>query len=215
VLTLALCAIPFSLAQRNGVNNTALGEHEHDSASSVAAPVARRNRTLTFADRAAYQRSIEEVYWQHRIWPATNASSKPSFDKVMSQAQIEKKVEDYLRDSWELEDYWQRPITSGELQAEMDRIASHTKQPGVLRELFDALGNDPFVIAECVARPVLAERLVTELNSEGRVNLARIAWPEQPSQPWVAKTETQEPVTTAAVSASYILPAISSPSVNC
>jgi hypothetical protein len=31
----------------------------------------------------------------------------------------------------------------------------------VLRELFDALGNDPFVIAECLARPVLAERLVT------------------------------------------------------
>jgi hypothetical protein len=30
----------------------------------------------------------------------------------------------------------------------MERIASHTKQPEVLRELFEALGNDPFVIAE-------------------------------------------------------------------
>jgi hypothetical protein len=30
----------------------------------------------------------------------------------------------------------------------------------VLREIFEALGNDPFVIAECLARPVLAERLV-------------------------------------------------------
>ena len=45
----------------------------------------------------------------------------------------------------------------------MDRMASHTKQPAVLRELFEALGNDPFVIAECLARPVLAERLVTDL----------------------------------------------------
>ena len=45
----------------------------------------------------------------------------------------------------------------------MERIASHTKQPEVLRELFAALGNDPFVIAECLARPVLAERLITEL----------------------------------------------------
>ena len=43
----------------------------------------------------------------------------------------------------------------------MDRMAQHTKQPEVLRELFDALGNDPFVIAECLARPALAERLVT------------------------------------------------------
>ena len=40
-------------------------------------------------------------------------------------------------------------------------MAKHTKQPEVLRELFEALGNDPFVIAECLARPALAERLVT------------------------------------------------------
>src|SRR5207253_3025481 len=120
-------------------------------------------RTLSFADRVAYQRAIEEVYWQHRIWPKANAGPKPPLDKVMSQAQIEEKVEDYLRNSQALEDYWQRPITPDQLQAEMERMASHTKQPGVLRELFAALGNDPFVIAECLARPVLAERVITEL----------------------------------------------------
>ena len=81
----------------------------------------------------------------------------------MSRAQIEQKVEEYLRNSQALEDYWQRPITPDQLQAEMERIASHTKQPGVLREIFAALGNDSFVIAECLARPVLAERLITEL----------------------------------------------------
>src|SRR5213596_3905235 len=118
---------------------------------------------LTFADRVAYQRAIEEVYWRHQIWPKENAQPKPPLDKVMSQAQIEKKVEDYLRNSQALEDYWQRLITPDQLQAEMERIASHTKQPGVLREIFAALGNDPFVIAECLARPVLAERLINEL----------------------------------------------------
>ena len=78
---------------------------------------------------------------------------KPPLDAVMSQAQLEKKVADYLRNSQALEDYWQRPITAEQLQAEMDRMAQHTKQPEVLRELFEALGNDPFVIAECLARP--------------------------------------------------------------
>src|SRR5260370_22607542 len=39
-------------------------------------------------------------------------------------------------------------------------MAQHTRQPDVLRELFAALGNDPFVIAECLARPALAERLL-------------------------------------------------------
>ena len=116
-------------------------------------------RTLTFAERVAYQSAIEDVYWRHRIWPDTNPAPKPPLDKVMSQAQIEKKVEDYLRNSQALEDYWLRPITPDQLQAEMERMASHTKQPEVLQELFEALGNDPFVIAECLARPVLAERL--------------------------------------------------------
>ena len=46
----------------------------------------------------------------------------------------------------------------------MERIASHTKQPGELREIFAALGNDSLVIAECLARPVLTEALtITEL----------------------------------------------------
>src|SRR5205823_7334461 len=132
-------------------------------------------RTLTFAERVVYQRGIEEVYWGHRIWPKDRPDAKPSLDEVMSQAQIEKKVEDYLRDSEALEDYWQRPITPDQLQAEMERIAGHTKQPEVLRELFAALGNYPFVIAECLARRVLAERLITELN-EDRGNMATVAW---------------------------------------
>ena len=118
-------------------------------------------RTLTFAERVAYQRAIEDVYWRHRIWPKERPDPKPSLDAVMSQAQLEKKVADYLRKSQALEDYWQRPITAEQLQAEMDRMAKHTKQPEVLRELFEALGNDPFVIAECLARQVLAERLLT------------------------------------------------------
>ena len=54
---------------------------------------------------------------------------KPSLDAVMSQAQIEKKVEDYLRNSQALEDYWQRPITAEQLQAEMERMASTPNSP--------------------------------------------------------------------------------------
>jgi len=118
-------------------------------------------RTLTFEERVSYQRAIEEVYWHHRIWPKERKDPKPSLDAVMSQAQLEKKVADYLRNSEALEDYWQRPITTEQLQAEMDRMAKNTKQPEVLQELFEALGNDPFVIAECLARSALAERLLT------------------------------------------------------
>src|SRR5262245_42039337 len=72
-------------------NNAAFGANGHQS------------RSVSFADRVAYQRAIEEVYWRHRIWPDTNAGPKPSLDEVMSQAEIEKKVEGYLRNSQALE----------------------------------------------------------------------------------------------------------------
>src|SRR6476661_8165058 len=125
------------------------------------APANLSQRTLTFAERVAYQHAIEDVYCRHRIWPKERRDPKPSLDAVMSQAQLEKKVSDYLRKSQALEDYWQRPITAEQLQAEMDRAAKNTKQPDVLHEIFEALGNDPFVIAECLVRPALADRLLT------------------------------------------------------
>ena len=149
---LAVWVIPISLGQRNSANQSAQSEN---------AELPSAKRTLTFAERVEYQRAIEEVYWRHGVWPKENRNPKPALDAVMSQAQVEKKVEDYLRRCQALEDYWHRPITAEQLQAEMDRTAKHTKQPDVLRELFDALGNDPFLIAECLARPVLAQRLLT------------------------------------------------------
>src|SRR6266496_630867 len=128
-------------------------------------PANDSHRTLTFAERVAYQRAIEEVYWRHRIWPKQRPERKPSLDAVMSRAQLEKKVKDYLRNSQALEEYWQRPITAEQLQGEMEHMATHTKQPTVLRELFDALGNNPFVIAECLARPVFAEQMLATVES--------------------------------------------------
>ena len=131
------------------------------AALSTTAKPAQQRAMLTLADRVAYQRAIEEVYWRHRIWPKERPDPKPSLDQVMPAAQLEEKVEDYLRNSQALEDYWKAPLSAEQLQAEMERMAQHTKQPEVLRDLFAALGNDPFVIAECLARPALSERLVT------------------------------------------------------
>jgi N-acetylneuraminic acid mutarotase len=131
---------------------------------SMAAKPAQQRTALTFADRVAYQRAIEEVYWHHRIWPKERPDPKPALDAVMSQTELEKKVDDYLRKSQLVADQRRWPITASELQAEMERMVSHTLHPRVLLELFQALGNDPFVIAECLARPILAERLVAQFN---------------------------------------------------
>src|SRR6478736_5558028 len=166
-------------------------------------------RTLTFAQRVSYQRAIEEVYWRHRIWPKDNPQPQPPLAAIVSEAQLEQKVEDYLRKSQLATDQRQSPITASELQAEMERMAAHTKQPKVLRELFEALGNDPFVIAECLARRLLADRRTTQLYRHDQEVGAAF------KQPWLPKAETQVSVTLATVSANYTLPVIASPSGGC
>src|SRR5262245_11507003 len=79
--------------------NAAIRANGHESGS------------LSFAERVAYQRAIEDVYWRHRIWPrggGERPDPKPSLDALMSQATIEKKVQDYLRNSELLEQSWQK-----------------------------------------------------------------------------------------------------------
>ena len=136
--------------------------------SRAAAPAGVR-RALTFAERVAYQHAVEEIYWRHRTWPKENARPKPPLDTLISQTQLERKVAEYLRKSQFVADHRGRSISGSELQAEMGRIAQHTRRPEMLRELFEALGNDPFVIAECLARPILAERLVGSITAQGAV----------------------------------------------
>jgi N-acetylneuraminic acid mutarotase len=161
------------------------------------APTKISPRTLSFAERVSYQRAIEEVYWRHRIWPKENPNPKPSLDAVMSQAQLEKKVEDYLLNSQAVEDYYKEPLSAEQLQGEMERMARDTRQPEVLRELFEALGNAPFVIAECLARPVLSERMTTGLH--------------------VMQTKPRQlrPNVVAAATANYTLPTISDGVTGC
>jgi N-acetylneuraminic acid mutarotase len=48
-------------------------------------------------------------------------------------------------------------------------MAGQTKNPDLLRELFSALNNDPFVVAECLAKPAVAERMVTQLAKQAGV----------------------------------------------
>ena len=79
----------------------------------------------------------------------------------------------------------------------MDRMAQNTRQPEVLEELFEALGDDPFVIAECLARPMLAERLLQHPEVE------RVTQQSRPFDQGVV------------AGANYTLPTIPDPSVGC
>jgi len=135
--------------------------------TTVPGEALSRSRSLSFEDRVAAQRAIEEVFWRHRTWPADNPGPKPSLGTVMPERALRAAVEDYLRKSNALETRWQRPITGEQLQAELDRMARETRDPRVLQELFDALGGDAALIAETLARPALADRLIRNRYAAG------------------------------------------------
>ena len=115
---------------------------------------------LSFEQRVECQKVIEKVYWRHRKWPKENPQPKPAFELMMPKTTIIAKTEDIVKKSNALAFFWQRPVTGEQLQAEMERMARSTKDPALLKELWSALGNDPYMIAECLARPILSDRLI-------------------------------------------------------
>jgi len=112
--------------------------------------------------RIRYQMAIEKVYWRHRIWPKENPQPKPPLEQALPLSAIEAKVQNYLIKSHTIEVNWRRPITDELLQTEIARMARETRRPEMLQELWAALGNDPYVIAECFARASLVNRILDE-----------------------------------------------------
>ena len=113
---------------------------------------------LTFAQRVECQRRIERIRWMHRT--ESVAGQHRPFEETVPAELIRAKVETYLLQGEALARYWGRPLSAPQLQAEMERMARNTKAPDRLQELHSVLGDDPDVIAECLARPVLTERLI-------------------------------------------------------
>jgi len=114
-------------------------------------------RDLTFPERVAAQEAIERVHYSHQ-----QGATRP-FEEAVPRAVLERKVRTYLVQSAALADRLDRPVTAPMLRAEIERIARATRFPDRLREIFRALGDDPFLVQECFARPVLVERLTRGL----------------------------------------------------
>ena len=118
----------------------------------------RADSSLSIEARLGCHRAIEEVYWRHRSWPAENRSPKPSLTTVVSDTRLRQQVEEGLAKSNALKRLWNYDLSPERLQGEIDRMARDSRDPGTLRELFDALGNDSTLIAECLVRPIAADQ---------------------------------------------------------
>ena len=122
-------------------------------ACSTALATEPAQRTLSFEERVKAQTSIERVYYSHQL------GATKTFDEAVPKAVLEAKVHKYLDQTAALNSFWKTAVTDYSLQRELERMAQGTKMPERLLELYAALGNDPFLIKECLARPALVDRL--------------------------------------------------------
>ncbi|HEV8199939.1 MAG TPA: MopE-related protein [Candidatus Polarisedimenticolia bacterium] len=119
----------------------------------LLAPRPSFGRPLTFEERVRAQDAIERTYYSGQI------GATMSFEAAVPPDLLERKVHAYLEKSAALETLWKTPITATMLRRELERMVEQTQMPDRLRELFAALGDDPFLIQECLARPALVDRL--------------------------------------------------------
>ncbi|MCU0253703.1 MAG: MopE-related protein [Acidobacteria bacterium] len=125
----------------------------------TTAPAVHGARELTLDERVDARWAIEQVFWNHRIWPAENPGPKPSLEQLVSKLALRARVERELEAAAATERSIGRAITSEELQDEVARMIRDSRDPEMLRELFRALKDDPELIAECLARPLVVDRL--------------------------------------------------------
>lgn len=104
---------------------------------------------VTMEDRIEAQCAIERVYYSHVI------DAKKPFEEVYTEQVLRKKVEDTLRLSAALEEFWGETVTAEDLEAELRRIAENTGFPDRLAEIYEALEYDSVLIQETLARSTL------------------------------------------------------------
>ncbi len=146
-----------------------------------AAPSLHRS-VLDREARIDAQTRIERVYYRHRLWPAENKMSKPPFETMITAAEIERKAGAPVRMSAALKKHWNLELTPAMLQAELERMERESKDRATLHELFAALGNDPYLIAETLARYNLVHAALRQhyardlaLHSEARGRMETVA----------------------------------------
>jgi N-acetylneuraminic acid mutarotase len=151
-------------------------------------------RELSFEERVRAQAAVESVYHSHQIGAAS------PFEETVSREVLEAKVRRYLAQSAALDRVWHTPVTAAMLRLELERMARGTRFPERLRELYAALGNEAFVVEECLARAVVVDRLSRNFfASDASIQKGWDEW-------WSGAEKSLSSVPVPAVSSSISLP---------
>ena len=123
----------------------------------VFAPTAQASATGDRAAAVDCEALVQAAYWDLR-----NEGKAGTFPLAQYRSVLEARAERTARQLAYLRAQRGRDVTGLELQAELDRMARDTQAPQALAKLFKALGNDAQLAGECLAKPLLADRLARQ-----------------------------------------------------
>lgn len=154
---------------------------------------------LTLAERAACTAALER---ERAAWRAEWAASQglvpaPADEDALARVAAQR-AGDEARRSAALASAG-TPVTASALQAELERIAHDTLMPDRLQRLFAVLGDDARLAAECLARPLVAERELRALHAAQKADVSFEEW-------WSAEAAHAAPRIDEPAGA-YVLPA--------
>ncbi|HKQ96349.1 MAG TPA: hypothetical protein VJV75_00595, partial [Candidatus Polarisedimenticolia bacterium] len=139
----------------------ALGETA-GAAPAPATPADRDSGSPSFSERVAAEDAVLRLLAGHA------GVAPEDFRTRVPRDVVESRVRRTLALSEALAAFWSTPITREMLDAEVRRMTRDSVMPARLRERFAALGDDPALIAEVIARPALAERLARNFFASDR-----------------------------------------------
>ena len=136
------------------------------------------SRALTLDERVRAQEAIDRVYYAHQI-----GASRP-FEAVFTPDLLRRRVRTYLQEERALARFWRVSITDDMLRRELVRMASASRMPGRLEELYRALGRDTVLVKETLARPALVARLVRRFFARDARPGVRLDAAGRRARPW-------------------------------
>jgi hypothetical protein len=132
--------------------------------SSPTAQAVESVELMSVDDRVACELAIQKVYRQARTshTDALEGGEQQGIDRARDRVLRRLKMDRVLSDRWH------SPVTEAMIAAEYRRIVNDSQRPELLARIFQALGSDERLFAECLVRPLLTEERFSNFYQSDR-----------------------------------------------
>ena len=120
--------------------------------------------------------------WINGHWPEINRQSRPAFKDTFDRQLATRRYQKSLQQEWLLWAKYGERLSTQQLQTEINRVFTTTRDPQKLQQLVDWFGGDGRSFAECLIRPELVRQAFARRYEhdpsihQATINLAKQEW---------------------------------------